>query len=55
MSHCFNLQYTWHHRFLREVSLKEGFVGGYVFYTNNVVGTNFDHLIYQLEWITVGE
>ena len=53
MGHCFYLQYTGHYRFLRKMSLKEGLVGGYVFNTYDVVGTNFDHLIHQLERIAM--
>ena len=35
------------------MTLKEGFIGSDILDSYNIVGTNFNHFIYQLEWIPV--
>ena len=40
-------------RFLREMSLEEGLIGGDIFDAYDVVGTDGNYFVYQLEWITM--
>ena len=53
MCHCFYLKYSRHNRFLWEMSLKERFVSCDIFDTYNVVSTNLNHFVNQLERIAV--
>ena len=55
LGHGFNLQYTWHHRFLREMSLEERLITGDVLHTDNAGRTDRDHLVNQLHGIAMGE
>ena len=53
LCHSFNLQHTRHYRFLWEVPLEERLVGSDILHAYNIIGTYFNHLVYQLEWVTV--
>ena len=55
LSQGLNLQYTGHDRLLREMTLEERFVGSYVLYADNVVGSQLDDLVHELHGIAVGQ